>query len=66
MEEWLRKYGQHLNYSALEIAMGIPGGTLREAEMNNRRIPAEWKHKSETFFTTMQSELLEKKKQGEW
>ena len=66
MEEWLRKYGKFFNYSALEIALGIPGGTLREAEMNDRRIPEEWKIKTEHFFNKMQSELMEKKDEGNW
>lgn len=57
MEKWLNRYGKYLNYSALEIELDIPGGTLVEAQMNEGGIPKKWKPKIEKFLENMHVDL---------
>ena len=59
MEKWLNRYGRIFNYSAIEIELNIPGGTLLEAQMNEEGIPEEWQPKIEAFLDKMREELVE-------
>ena len=59
MEKWLNKYGRIFNYSAIEIELNIPGGTLLEAQMNEEGIPEDWQPKIRAFLDQMREELVE-------
>ena len=58
MEKWLNRYGKYLNYSAIEIELGIPGGTLMEAHVDENGIPEEWRSKIEKFLARVHGELV--------
>lgn len=58
MEKWLNRYGKYLNYSAIEIELDIPGGTLMEAHVDEDGIPEEWRSKIEKFLGRAHEELV--------
>ena len=57
MEKWLNRYGKYLNYSAIEIELGIPGGTLLEAQMSENGVPEDWQEPIEDFLEEMRRDL---------
>lgn len=62
MEQWLSRYGKFFNNSALEIELGIRGGTLTEAYLKEAEIPAEYKVKIKEFMSRMHRDLVEQEK----
>lgn len=64
MEKWLSKYGKFLNNSALEIELGIRGGTLTKAYLQEIEIPADYKIKIQEFVSRMHQDLVEQESEN--